>query len=110
MKKLLLLLILFLGIHVSGFTQNVSLKVTKDSTLVNGNYSYSINLTILGNKGPYKIDIYTNWMSDHSEKVASRNNCSESTLRFDNMPSKNTLYISVIAIEERKGVVSMIQL
>ena len=110
MKKLLLFIILFFGICYTGSAQNMELKVTKDSTLVQGSYSYSVNLTITGKKAPYNINLYTDWMSDHSKTIASRSNCNESNLRFENLPSKTILYISVISIAERKGVVSTIQL
>lgn len=110
MKKLILLLLLFSGIYISVSAQNIELKVTKDSTIVNGSYRYAIDLTILGDKAPYNIDIYDNRPCNGGKVIASKSNYNLSKAIFDNLAKIETLYISVECINERRGVTTMIRL
>lgn len=111
-KKLLSVLVLLVsGVLVSTcYGQNMKLKVSKDSTLTDGKYYYSIDIKIIGGKAPFKVELFDNQLSEGGKLITKEESTSQSIVHFPNLEPCRTLYISVECISERQGVTTLIKL
>jgi hypothetical protein len=98
------------GIGTSAMSQQIKLDITKDSTLVNGNYSYSISITIKGGTPPFNIEVYDNFLKEGGKLIAKEYNFNQSVVSFSNFTANKHLFISVESIEKKQGVTTLIRL
>ena len=110
MKKLVIVLLFLIGITFSSNAQGLSLKLSKDSLLVNGSYIYSITIKIKGDKAPYMISLYNNRISAGGKLVAIKDNLVENTFKFDNLTIHSNYLVIVQPVNSSSGISKYIKL
>jgi hypothetical protein len=112
LKKVLFVTMLLVSgvVFTNVQAQNFKLKVSKDSTLVDGKYTYTIIVKIYGGTAPYNVELYDNLLRDGGKLIAKEENTSLSELRFSNISGDQTIYISVECIVEKQGITRSIKL
>jgi len=111
-KKILVIFVLLVcGVLLNNVhAQNIRLKVSKDSTLIDGKYIYSIDIKIKGGNPPYNVELYNNLLREGGKLIAKEENVSLSVVHFSNLDACKTLYISVECINQKQGVTTLIKL
>jgi hypothetical protein len=109
-KGWLIAMMLLLGaLSTKLYAQEIKLKVSKDSTLINGNYTYSISIKILNGKAPYNIEIYDNLLKNGGKLISKEENINQSVVNFSNFFANQTLYINVECISNKQGVTTFVK-
>lgn len=108
--KFSVVLFFLLGIGTSAMAQQIKLEITKDSTFINGSYSYSISITIKGGTPPFNIEVYDNFLKEGGKLIAKEYNFNQSVVNFSNFTALKRLFISVESIEKKQGVTTLIRL
>jgi len=112
LKKLLIATILLVCgvLFTAAHAQNFKLEVSKDSTLIDGKYYYSIDIKIIGGKAPFKVELYNNFLGEGGVLIAKEESTNQSIVHFSNLEACKTLYICVECLSEKQGVTKLIKL
>lgn len=109
-KVLLVAMLLVCGLFINAQAQSLKLNLSKDSTLIDGKYTYSITVRISGGKAPYNVELYDNLLRDGGKLIAKEENTNLSEIRFSDISGNQTIYVSVESIIEKQGVTRSIKL
>jgi hypothetical protein len=103
-KILIVFLLLVCGVLLNvAQAQNLKLKVSKDSTIINGIKYFSITLKIYEGTAPFNIAVFKGKPGKDENLIQNYESYNLSELKINNISNRGTYYIAISSVNNGYG-------